>query len=75
MLKSHGHSKWSHDFGGGTTLFFEEGDRLAKPSYHLSGKSVIGGRNAELSTETYKTFISSTYYWVILQTYPQIMFK
>lgn len=34
--------------GGGTTLFFEEGDRLAKPSYHLSGKSVIGGRNAEL---------------------------
>lgn len=61
--------------GVGRRCFFEEGDRLAKPSYHLSGKSVTGGRNAELSTETYKIFISSTYYWVILQTYPQIMFK
>lgn len=61
--------------GMGQPCFFEEGDRLATLSYHLSGKSVTGGRNAELSTETYKVFISSTYYWVILQTYPQIMFK
>lgn len=54
MPKSRGHSEWSHDFGGGATLFFGEGDRLAKPSCSLSGKSVIRGENAELSTETYK---------------------
>lgn len=53
MATANGHMT----LGMGQPCFFEEGDRLATP-YHLSGKSVIGGRNAELSTETYKVFIS-----------------
>ena len=65
MATANGHMT----LGMGQPCFFEEGDRLATP-YHLSGKSVIGGRNAELSTETYKVFISSTYYWLILQSSP-----
>lgn len=62
MQRSHDHSEWPCDFGGEVTLLFGEEDRLAKPSYLLSGKSVAGGKEFELSTQTYKIpfLVSST---------------
>lgn len=73
MQKSRGRSGHMILGGGGKTAFFWR-KRLAKPSCHLSGKTVASEKICTINKNIKFPFLFLLIYqWVILHTYPRVI--